>query len=157
VKKHRIRLTGLAVRGHEVLLVEQESPRTGIRRWSTPGGGLEYDDADIFRGVEREMYEETGLVVQAGAIRFMNEFFHVSTDQLMLDVWIDCHPVGGTWGEATMDNIRADDFITDLRWWSREAFCTSDRLANVPLLNPLFWDNLHAPVGPVIHLGRWEG
>jgi 8-oxo-dGTP diphosphatase len=155
--KHRVRITGLAIRGHEILLVEQQSPRTGIKRWSTPGGGLEHTDQDMFSAVVREMYEETGLHVVAGPIRFINEFFHIETQTLMADIWIQCFPAGGTWGEAHMDHVRADDFITDLAWWSKEAFLVPGRLANVPLYSERLWDHLHDPVGPIEHLGRWEG
>jgi 8-oxo-dGTP pyrophosphatase MutT (NUDIX family) len=155
--KHRIRVTGLAIRGDEVLLVEQQSPHTGIRRWSTPGGGMELTDTDMFRAVEREMLEETNLQVKAERICFINEFYHTATDTLMVDIWILCHPVGDTWGEASLERVRADDYITNIAWWSKDTFLTPGRLANKPLYSLDFWDNLHAPAGPVRFLGRWEG
>lgn len=155
--KQRIRLSGLAIRGEEVLLVEQVSPRTGLKRWSSPGGGLELSDSDIFRGVEREMLEETGLQVRAGEVRFINEFFDLTNQTLMIDVWIECHPAeGDAHGEISMELNREDDYISDVRWWSREAFLGAGHRANAPLFKPEFWDNLHQHPGTVIYLGRWE-
>lgn len=155
--KQRIRLSGLALRGREVLLVEQRSPNTGLSRWTTPGGGLELTDADIFRGVEREMWEETGLRVRAGAVRFINEFFDTVNRTLMIDVWIECRPAeGGEFGELSLDFQQHDDYITDVQWWEKEAFLHPERRANGALLHPLFWEHLHQPAGPVVYLGRWE-
>lgn len=155
--KQRIRLSGLAVRNGEVLLVEQVSPRTGLKRWSSPGGGLELSDPDIFRGVEREMLEETGLEVKAGDVRFINEFFDVHNQTLMIDVWIWCHPANGdAFGEISRHMNREDDYISDVKWWGREDFLNAGHRANAPLLKPEFWDNLHETAGEVIYLGRWE-
>lgn len=155
--KQRIRLSGLAIRGNEVLLVEQISTRSSRKRWSSPGGGLELSDPDIFRGVEREMMEETGLHVRAGAVRFINEFFDIHTQTLMIDIWIECYPAeGDTYGEITMEHNRHDDNISDVRWWTREDFFAADHHANAPLFKPEFWDNLHQKADDVVYLGRWE-
>ena len=67
--KHRIRVVGILCRDEHILLVEQLNPNTGHRRWTPPGGGLEISDPDIFAGVEREVFEETGLKVRAGRLR----------------------------------------------------------------------------------------
>lgn len=155
--RQRIRVAGLVVRDNAVLLVEQISPRTGRRRWSSPGGGLELSDADIFRGMERELFEETGLRVRAGAIRFMSEFYDSDKHVLMIDIWIACYPVqGDTFGEVTNAHQRHDDHIGEVRWWSRDEFLALSPYANAPLLQAAFWDNLHDTSGAVIFLGRWE-
>lgn len=155
--KHRIRLTGLAVQNDQVLLVQHINPHTGRLRWSTPGGGMELSDEDMFRGVEREMYEETGLRVQAGRIRFINEFFDLRHQTLMADIWIQCHPAeGDQFGPVSMEHVREDDYIVDVRWWDKTAFLAADHNANAPLLRLDFWDNLHEDTLPTRHLGRWE-
>jgi 8-oxo-dGTP pyrophosphatase MutT (NUDIX family) len=156
--KHRIRLSGIARRGAEILLVEQRSPHTGLHRWSVPGGGLEYTDADIFKGIEREMFEETGLTIRPGGIRFTNEFIHLSTQTLMIDLWVDCFPPDGhlQWAEPSLVNVREDDYITDLRWWSYAALQESTVRVNPNLLRPDFWAHLEAPISQVLHLGRWS-
>ena len=119
--------------------------------------GLELSDPDIFRGVEREMMEETGLLVRAGAVRFINEFFDIHTQTLMIDIWIECHPAeGDTYGEITMEHNRHDDNISDVRWWTREDFFAADHHANAPLFKTEFWDNLHQKADDVVYLGRWE-
>jgi 8-oxo-dGTP diphosphatase len=155
--KHRIRLTGLVYEQDRVLLVQHINPRTGIKRWSTPGGGLELSDPDIFRGVEREILEETGLLVSAGKIQFMNEFFDIYNNILMIDIWIQCHPLtGDRFGPINMDNIREDDYIIDVKWWNKTDFLSANHHANAPLLKEDFWDNLGVYKGDIVHLGRWE-
>ena len=46
-----------------VLLV-RNLRRGGIEDWSTPGGVIDADDADLLAGLTREVEEETGLRVQ---------------------------------------------------------------------------------------------
>ena len=155
--KHRIRLTGLAVENDKVLLVQHIHPRTGRLRWGTPGGGLELSDTDIFKGVEREMFEETGLAVNAGAVQYINEFFDLKNRILMLDIWIRCHPANGaTFGPISMEHIRDDDYIVDVQWWEKTAFLAAEHNASAPLYRTEFWDNLHLQQGQTLHLGRWE-
>jgi ADP-ribose pyrophosphatase YjhB (NUDIX family) len=45
-----------------VLLVRNVR-RGGIEDWSTPGGVIDAEDADVLAGLSREVEEETGLVV----------------------------------------------------------------------------------------------
>jgi hypothetical protein len=118
---------------------------------------LELSDPDIFRGVEREILEETGLLVSAGKIQFMNEFFDIYNNILMIDIWIQCHPLtGDRFGPINMDNIREDDYIIDVKWWNKTDFLSANHHANAPLLKEDFWDNLGVYKGDIVHLGRWE-
>ena len=49
-----------------VLLVERGNP-PGVGLWTVPGGKLEADET-LAQGVAREVREETGLVVEVGAL-----------------------------------------------------------------------------------------
>ncbi len=149
---HRIRVVGILRRNNEILLVEQENPRTGVRIWGMPGGGLEPTDEDIFRGVEREVFEETGIKVRAGQVRFISEYANARV--LQVTIWIECHPFeGDTFTEPTMAYVREDDYIRDVAWWSREAFIP-DTLRSSSLHKDEFWGGLHSPEGIVIYLGK---
>lgn len=53
---------GLVLRGDELLLVRNVR-RGGIEDWSTPGGVIDADDADLLAGLTREVEEETGITV----------------------------------------------------------------------------------------------
>ncbi|MEZ4920991.1 MAG: NUDIX hydrolase [Saprospiraceae bacterium] len=152
--KHRIRVAGILHQNNQLLLVEQMSP-IGFNRWSPPGGGLEAQDADIFNGVAREVYEETGVSVRPGALRFVSEFLHHYSNTLMLELWIDCHPLeGDVFGAPHLNNLQASDGINSVKWWSYDSLQT--QRVNRPLAKQSFWDNLTGPVQAVQYLGRWE-
>jgi ADP-ribose pyrophosphatase YjhB (NUDIX family) len=153
--KHRIRVCGIARSGDRLALIEQHNPDTGHKRWTLPGGGVEITDDDIFRAVEREMFEETGLHVQAGAVRFISEHFASVDNAIMLTLWIDCTPVEAEHGPLTLDNIMHDDNITDVRWWSQEEILAAeaDRMSR-HVQKDIFWQGLDALVGVVDYLGR---
>ncbi len=152
---HRIRVSGLLRQGDRILLVEQQNPYTGTRRWMMPGGGLEPDDVDIFAGAVREVFEETGLVVRPGALRFVSEHYVVQSDTMMIDLSIECSPAeGDVFGEISQANNRHDDNIVAVDWWSEAALREGVR-CNPKLLSSDFWQGLAASVGQVTYLGRW--
>jgi ADP-ribose pyrophosphatase YjhB (NUDIX family) len=47
------------------LLMVRNVRRGGFEDWSTPGGVVDADDASLLAGLEREVFEETGLRVTA--------------------------------------------------------------------------------------------
>lgn len=49
---------------NEVLLVQQNMPEDGGRKWAVPAGGAEPGES-LRASCEREFFEETGLVVEA--------------------------------------------------------------------------------------------
>ncbi len=152
--KHRIRVAGILRQGNEILLVEQENPRSGERKWTTPGGGLEPTDADIFAGVVREVFEETGLHVKPGSILFISEFVSHVTQVMQISVWIECFPAEGTeFGEVTLEHTRPDDYLTNIKWWSKEALNLSPNKGST-LQNSDFWLSLEANTGAVCYLGK---
>jgi 8-oxo-dGTP pyrophosphatase MutT (NUDIX family) len=134
-------------------MVEQQNPRTGRKTWTLPGGGLEPDDTNIFAGVEREVMEETGLRVQAGAVRFVSEFANTHVGVMQLSIWIECTPATDVDANAiTTQFTRDDDYITQVKWWSREAI-----MAELPpqasVRKPEFWAGMEA-VPTLAYLGK---
>jgi 8-oxo-dGTP diphosphatase len=152
--KHRIRVSGILRRGDHILLVHQQNPLTGDCHWAVPGGGLEAGDPDIFAGVEREVFEETGLRVRAGQMRFVSEY--QSSDLLQLNVWIECHPTDGDagFGELSNANVLEDDYIIGAEWWSRESLADIEHKTPVVLRDHKFWAALETSQAQVLHLGR---
>lgn len=65
----RIRCTGLIIENTSILLVEYN--HNGIH-YNLPGGGLEPGET-ILEGVAREVYEETSVEVEVGALALMYE------------------------------------------------------------------------------------
>jgi len=103
-----------------LLLTASPSLAKPVVRWLTPGGGVE-DHESHHEGAVRELFEETGLVVDdlgnpvwtmTGESHFADgssqttytEFFVTRTNRFM--------PVRDNW----MANEHVD--ISDIRWWS---------------------------------------
>jgi 8-oxo-dGTP pyrophosphatase MutT (NUDIX family) len=109
--------------GRALLLHDTDPAWQGRRWWITPGGGLENDETPA-QGAARELFEETGLRVDAGELgepiwhdtiefeydhrhyRQVQEFFLLRVSQWQVDT-------------AGMD---ADEqqTIAEHRWWSAE-------------------------------------
>jgi 8-oxo-dGTP diphosphatase len=150
--KHRIRVVGIVRKNDQLLLVKQQNPETGNTYWTLPGGGFEDTDEHIFAGVEREVWEETGVQVKAGRLMMVSEYLNKgSRPMLMLSLFIECHePIG----EPHIGNIKADDYILDSVWLSREEMLKDDTPLADNLSNDSFWQILHTPGDTVLHLGR---
>lgn len=150
---HRIRVAGLVRRGDEILLIQQQN-RHGVRRWSIPGGRLEPTDADIFRGVEREVWEETGLRVEARELRFISEY--LAPELFAVTLIIECqlapdeHP-----DNIHLDNIMEDDNIHGVAWWSASNIHGSEVPMSRMLDTSEFWEALDGTIG-VVYLGRHQ-
>ena len=151
--EYRIRVAGLVRQGEEILLVKQED-KFGRLHWSLPGGRLEPTDTDMFRGVEREVLEETGLRVRAGELRYMYEYSTIGLFALTLV--LECHllededPLG-----IHLNNTVEDDNIHDVAWWNSKYLQNCGEDISRTFHNPLFWESLEVRTA-VVHLGRLE-
>ena len=105
-----------------VLLLQGSDPTTPERGswWITPGGGLEAGELPA-SAAARELVEETGLRVDAGALgepvharvtefHFLGQHVLQSEDYFLLRV--DAHEV-----DTTAPDAVADPGITGHRWW----------------------------------------
>lgn len=116
---------------------------------------MEATDENIYRAVEREMFEETGLRVKAGAIRYISEHFAAEDQCTMLTVWIACHPIEEEYGPLSLSNMMHDDNIGDVRWWSHgELMALQGKGVGRHIQKEEFWENLDVPLGIVTYLGR---
>jgi len=119
-----------------VLLVKRGRP-PGLGRWSLPGGLLELGET-LKAGAEREVYEETGLIVHAQAIvevvdriyRFSDGDENASKQSqvqyhyVVVDYW--CRPLGG--------DLKASSDAADVAWvtqdeWRDSALYSLDAIA----------------------------
>jgi ADP-ribose pyrophosphatase YjhB (NUDIX family) len=86
--KQRIRAAALIKVKGKVLLVEHQDKR-GNRWWVPPGGGLEDSDPSILDCVKREVREETGLEIQVGILRYVQEFIDKTNETRHLGLFFD--------------------------------------------------------------------
>ena len=90
-----------------VLLVERGRP-PGEGLWTVPGGRLERDET-LAQAVAREVREETGLVVEVGALACVVERMGDDYHFVILDYL--ARVIGGTLGAAS--DVRAAKFVDE--------------------------------------------
>jgi len=90
-----------------VLLVERGRP-PGVGLWSVPGGKLEYGET-LAQAVAREVREETGLVVEVGALACVVERMGDDHHYVILDYM--ARVIGGVLAAA--DDVRAARFVDE--------------------------------------------
>lgn len=66
-RRTRVSAHGLCVEGDGLLLVRLSSRLADAGRWTLPGGGLDWGEHPA-EALRRELYEETGLTGEVGAI-----------------------------------------------------------------------------------------
>lgn len=81
----RVAVRAVVVHGGKLLAVELKpyagSTITGEPYWCTIGGGLD-EGEDLVKGLEREVFEETGIKPVVGNLLFVQQFVHNDKEQL---------------------------------------------------------------------------
>jgi len=90
-----------------VLLVERGRP-PGEGLWTVPGGKLEPGET-LAQGVAREVREETGLVVEIGALACVAEHISEGYHYVILDYF--ARPIGGSLAPGS--DVRDARFVTE--------------------------------------------
>ncbi len=143
---HRIRASVVVPRDSRILLVEAYAPETrpsvgGMtgRYWNFPGGGLENDES-VLEGAERELREETGLVVTAERVIYIHEVVHRLTAPdarerpiRQIEIFVLARYAEGV---ITL----TDPDVLDARFMTREEVAAIP--AYPPMLADLFWEDM---------------
>lgn len=115
---------------------------------------MEASDADIFRGAEREVWEETGLRVEARQLRFISEY--LAPDMFALTLVIECHLAADESPENIhLNNVMEDDNIHGVAWWPLDQIRVSNEPMSRTLSNAEFWAALDFSES-TIYLGRHD-
>lgn len=126
----------IVMRGDEILLVRRIGSYQGD--WCIPCGHLEWDE-EIRSAAEREVLEETGLIVNTGPVFTVHSNFH-DLEKQTVGIWF--------WGEITGGSLRPGSDASEVAFFALDetpdnlAFPT-DRLVLDELAERLRSGNLH--------------
>jgi 8-oxo-dGTP pyrophosphatase MutT (NUDIX family) len=89
----RVAVRALILVGERLLLVNAY-PEGGRELWCAPGGGVE-PHVSLPENLAREVFEETGLRVDVGALRLLSEFHDPGSTYHQLDLFFRCRVTEG--------------------------------------------------------------
>lgn len=113
--RHRISAGVLALRGNDILLVRHF--RAGHHDfWAGPGGGVENGE-ELWQAAEREAFEETGLVVKAGNMAYIDEL--IDETGRMVKFWFVAHYVSGE--IDVLSNPAEGESVVEAGWFPLDA------------------------------------
>ncbi|MFE6504678.1 NUDIX domain-containing protein [Kitasatospora sp. NPDC057738] len=102
------RVTGIAVRGGRMLLLNQDTE--GPRRWSLPGGKVE-DGETLAGALRREMVEETGLEVEVGCLLYVCDVTAAGVVHITFEVAVTGARIGDVAAGADTRPIRGVEWV----------------------------------------------
>lgn len=111
----RLAARAVIVEDNRLLLVNAVAD-PGSTLWCAPGGGVE-TGASLPDTLIREVYEETGLVIDVGAPCLVNEFHAPERGFHQVEVFFHCRIATGAVDARWRD---PEGIVTRRRWVSRE-------------------------------------
>lgn len=141
----RLSAGGIVIRDGKVLLVHLvEAGRFDL--WVLPGGGIEGDEG-IYRAAEREVWEETGLTVQAERIAYIEDF--IDEGKYVCKFWVYCRLDEGN---VTIDHkVASESCLVEAGFFTREEVREMNAFPNI--LKDRFWDDLEVRFPAIQYLG----
>lgn len=106
----RVAVGALVFQDGRVLLVRRGRP-PGAGLWALPGGGIELGES-LAQAVEREIREETGVVIRAGAVVHVFDVIERDTQGRVRFHYVIVDLMGAYLGGKT----RAGDDAREARW-----------------------------------------
>lgn len=153
--KHRIRSAAIVIDNDKILLVKHKHPKSGIESWVPPGGGLEGSES-IYDCAIRETYEETGLKVILGEIRYLREFVDPEHGEHHFEIFIQAKSFVG---ELTISNVNPDDrdgtYVKEVKFLSQVDI--SGLTVYPEILKNEFWEELRSGEFQIRYIGQQWG
>lgn len=115
----RIAARGLIVKDEQLLFVSNEG-----HYWYLPGGRVE-ENEDLAHCVEREVYEETGLIVKTGKLLYVLESFDLKDHQHKFNFYFQTTLLNGDISDAWPDS---DGVVQFRRYFSLAEICAQATL-----------------------------
>lgn len=114
--KLRVRVCGICIQDHKLLLVRHAKTLANDMFWAPPGGGLQFGES-MQQCLKREFKEETGLEVEINRFLFVNEFLN---DPLhAVEFFFEVRAVNGALLTGTDPELDEESqLIKDVTWLS---------------------------------------
>lgn len=116
----RVTVKAIIIKDNKLLLVKHVHPQKGYQWWAFPGGGVENKET-IFETVEREVWEETGLKIKTGKIRFIRQLIDQLEQSNNLELFVSAKIIAG---KETTRNTKGkgqdEHYIKELGYFSKE-------------------------------------
>jgi 8-oxo-dGTP diphosphatase len=128
----RVSASGIIIQEGKVLLVRYKDAKTGFL--VGPGGGV-LPEEDLFSGLKREVFEETGLHVNPGKMVLVEDL--LSSKYRLMKVWFICSITGGTLSKTEEAAIEG---IVDVGWYTKNQL--DDEIVYPEILKGIDWNEL---------------
>ncbi|WP_128543694.1 NUDIX domain-containing protein [Larkinella soli] len=109
----RVRVCGLCLIDHKLLMVRHRGIGPTDTFWCPPGGGPQFSE-NAYEALVREFREETGLEVEVGELLFVNEF--MESPLHAMELFFAVRIVGGKLGQGHDPEMSEESqIITEVR------------------------------------------
>jgi ADP-ribose pyrophosphatase YjhB (NUDIX family) len=116
---HRIAARAIIIENDKILLVNAFAD-TQSDLWCAPGGGAEMHSS-LPENLAREVFEETGLMIEVGAPCLVNEFHNEPTNFHQIEIFFRCTLISGKIDHDWQD---PENIVTKRRFFTQDEMKT---------------------------------
>lgn len=133
----RIRVCGICIQDHKILLLKHHNIGKAGILWAPPGGGLNFGES-IQQALEREFKEEVNCTIQVGKFLHLNEFLEppLHAIELFYEVHLLEKPTLGLDPELSNES----QLIHELKWYPLMEINSTEIFH--PILNKIRLENV---------------
>jgi 8-oxo-dGTP diphosphatase len=119
----RIRVCGICIEDHKILLINHSGMNESNEFWSAPGGGLQFGET-IEECLKREFLEETTTTILVGRFLKVNEFLNppLHAIELFYEVKIESGEV-----KKGYDPEMDEQIIKEIKWLTFEEVLSKNK------------------------------
>lgn len=122
--------------GSRVLLIKSRD-----NYWYPAGGG--WEEGESLGGcAQREVFEETGQLVDLRGVMYVQEF-HITPEKRNLELFFLAHPTADSQDDFFHPDTGADNKVKENRWFSQFDINNSQELIFPEFLKTKFWEDVN--------------
>lgn len=115
-QKLRVRVCGICLQGHQILLVNHRGLGISNNFWAPPGGGMNFGESAAAT-LQREFVEETGLHVETSKFLFVNEY--IGKQLHAIELFFQVHVLSGNLQTGTDPELdQKEQIIKEVKFMS---------------------------------------